>query len=709
VRQVALALEFAHRNDVLHRDLKPSNIMLTTDGRALLFDFGLASSRDAGRMTRTGSQVGSLAYMAPEQLRGEALDARTDVYGLGAVLCELLTLETPHGELSGDALVQAVLRGEPIDVRSANRAISRDVGTLCRKALEGEPSRRYASAAALARDLDNALARRPIEARRTGPLMRAMRWAQRHPARALALVLAIGAPAALAVQRDRASARIEAQRDRAEANLGRAVRAIEVFLWEVGGESLAATPHMETTRLRLLEEALLLFDELSAQQPDDLARRLRWASLQRSIGDVLAMLDSLPDAEVCFRNQLAVLRAVETQDAGQRDELAGCLNALGNTVLGQGRQDEAIALYEQARDLLEDEHAARSPDRLTTVQRNLGNVLEAQGRWPEADEAYDAAARAAEAMVDAADDPWLARSELGKVLLARALLQHGRGDAFLARELVHRALALLVECAQQAPEDPVARAAAASACMNAGAMESPDEAEPILRVGIELAESLAADYPATPDYARTLASLQQNLGLTQRALGRWDAAEASLQRGLETSARTTDRHPDVIDNQLALGLAGTNLASLRVEIEQRSGACEPGAQAVQAFTHALTLRPGDAAIEHQLAWARIQEGYGRAARGEVRRVEELIEPLAELAPGDAGVFIARAELLALCAALDDARSTEFETRALASLERGLELGFRDLSYLRGCVELRGLASTPRFLELLSGVELDSRP
>ena len=707
--QVARALESAHRSNVLHRDLKPSNIMLTTDGRALLFDFGLASSRDAARVTRTGSQVGSLAYMSPEQLRGDPLDVRTDVYGLGATLCELLTLQPPHRDLRGAALVQAILRGEPVEVRALNRAVSRDVDTLCRKALEGDPSRRYASAALLASDLDNVLARRPIAARRTGPLRRATRWAQRHPARAVALMLAIGAPAAFALQRDHASSRIAEQRDRAEANLDRAVRAIEVFLWEVGAESLDGTPHMEATRLRLLEEALALMRELTPQRPDDPAQRQRWVRVQRSMGDVLAMLDRLPEAEVCFRSQLEVLRDVQEPTAEQRDDLAGCLNVLGNALLGQGRQDEAVAAYEEARDLLLDRNEARALDRLTTVQRNLGNVFESRGDGDAADLAYSAAADAAEHLLEFDAEANSARSQLGKALLARAILNEARGARPQAIEFVRRALGLLVACSEADPDDPEARAAAAAACMNAGAMERPADAEPILRTGLGLAGRLVADHPATPSYARTLSSLHQNLGLTLRALGRWDEAEVQLLSGLRTIGETTESHPDVVENQLALGLAGTNMASLLVELGRRAEACEPGARAVQAYTRALTLQPGDGAIEHALAWAGIQEAYGRAARGEIERVEVLLAPLAELAPDDPGVAIAQAELLALCAALDAAGAADFERRALDALEAGLALGFRDLAYLRGSVELRAVASSSRFDELLTRAEqqLDS--
>ncbi|HKE00325.1 MAG TPA: serine/threonine-protein kinase, partial [Planctomycetota bacterium] len=190
VQQAAEALEHAHHRGVVHRDVKPSNLMVTPTGRVLLVDFGLATTDGAARITRSGAQLGSLPYLAPEQVRGDidAIGPRTDVYGLGVALYEMLTLELPYSGATSEETMRAILEGRPRRIRDRNASVSRDAETVCLTAMERDAARRYASAADFARDLGNVLALRPIEARRAGWNVRAARFLQRHPAVTVALV-----------------------------------------------------------------------------------------------------------------------------------------------------------------------------------------------------------------------------------------------------------------------------------------------------------------------------------------------------------------------------------------------------------------------------------------------------------------------------------------------------------------------------------------
>jgi serine/threonine protein kinase len=160
VAAVAEALQYAHEQGVVHRDIKPSNIMIGADGRPCVMDFGLAK-REAGEITMTveGQVLGTPAYMAPEQARGEghAVDGRADVYSLGVVLYQLLTGELPFRGTQR-MLLHQVLHDEPRPPRGLNDRIPRDLETICLKAMAREPNQRYPTARDLADDLRRWLA-----------------------------------------------------------------------------------------------------------------------------------------------------------------------------------------------------------------------------------------------------------------------------------------------------------------------------------------------------------------------------------------------------------------------------------------------------------------------------------------------------------------------------------------------------------------------
>ena len=170
VAKMARAAHHAHQRGVIHRDLKPNNAMVTVDGRVLLLDFGLAAAAGTSRITRSGAVLGTLHYMAPEQLQEGEVDARTDVYALGVTLHELLVLRPPFHAGSEHALRQQILRGDAASLRTANSEVPRDVATIVAVASDRDPARRYATAEALANDLERFLQHRPVLARPVGPL-----------------------------------------------------------------------------------------------------------------------------------------------------------------------------------------------------------------------------------------------------------------------------------------------------------------------------------------------------------------------------------------------------------------------------------------------------------------------------------------------------------------------------------------------------------
>jgi serine/threonine protein kinase len=187
--QVAEGLAYAHDQGILHRDIKPSNLLMDTRGTVWISDFGLAKAEGSDGPTRTGDIVGTFRYMAPERFEGKA-DRRSDVYALGATLYELITLRPLHGECDRARLVERILREPPAPPRSLDRRIPRDLETMVLKALDKDPQRRYASAAAMADDLRRFEEGRPITARQIAFWERLGMWARRRPAiAAMALVV----------------------------------------------------------------------------------------------------------------------------------------------------------------------------------------------------------------------------------------------------------------------------------------------------------------------------------------------------------------------------------------------------------------------------------------------------------------------------------------------------------------------------------------
>jgi len=202
--KVARAVQFAHERGVLHRDLKPANILLDTAGEPLVSDFGLARLTQSPRgSSRTAAAVGTPAYMAPEQARTPAAVTTTsDVYGLGAILYHLLTGRAPFAGDTPLEILRRAQQDEPENPRAVNPAVDRDLATVCLRCLEKTPARRYASAAALAEDLERWQRGEPVAARAPGLTERAWKWARRRPALAAltgaALLGAAGLAAVLA-------------------------------------------------------------------------------------------------------------------------------------------------------------------------------------------------------------------------------------------------------------------------------------------------------------------------------------------------------------------------------------------------------------------------------------------------------------------------------------------------------------------------------
>src|SRR5437870_5507582 len=193
IAKLARTVHYAHEHHILHRDIKPGNILLDQQGEPHLTDFGLARLVETeSTVTRTMEVLGTPSYMAPEQAVGNnaQVTSATDVYGLGAVLYQLLTSHPPFAGGTSYETIRLLLDTEPRPPRLLNSKVDRDMSTICLKCLEKDPQCRYPSALALAEDLEHWLKHEPIHSKRSGLFAHAGKWMRRNPAIA-ALIAAL--------------------------------------------------------------------------------------------------------------------------------------------------------------------------------------------------------------------------------------------------------------------------------------------------------------------------------------------------------------------------------------------------------------------------------------------------------------------------------------------------------------------------------------
>jgi hypothetical protein len=269
LEQLARAMQAAHEQGIIHRDLKPANVLLGEDNLPRIADFGLARQVEGGGLTKTGAVVGTPPYMAPEQAQGHRdLDARADVYALGAILYEGLTGRPPFRAATVMDTLMQVVSQEPVPPSRLTPTTSRDLETICLKCLQKDPRRRYPSARALGDDLQRFLAGAPIEARPVGAWEKGWKWARRHPAQAL-LVVSTGAAAAAALILVAGAlfySRLQEAYDESESNRQKAVAARE----EVDGQRQEA--QKQTQKADTLLHLMRIERANSAWREEDVLR-----------------------------------------------------------------------------------------------------------------------------------------------------------------------------------------------------------------------------------------------------------------------------------------------------------------------------------------------------------------------------------------------------------------------------------------------------
>ena len=646
VADIAEAVHYAHQRGIIHRDLKPSNLIVAELGTApgasgpgageprpavKILDFGVARITDedvrSTRVTEIGVVRGTLSYMSPEQASGrpDAIDVRTDIYALGAVLYEMLTGALPH-DLSKLTLAQAVRvleEAEPRPLRQVWKGSARldeDVETIVSKALEKDPKDRYASAAALAEDLRRWLEARPILARPPSTLYQLRKFVRRNPLptafAATLLVLLLGFAGAMGWQ----AQRVAAERDRAQAAADKA-EAINRFLQEtLQTANPDAGGSRQTTILEALDRSLARIETSFRSQP------VVEGEVRQTLGETYNSLGQYDRAEAQLRRALELRIA---QLGPLHPDTGRTYGALSRLYHLNARYDEAIEAANQG---IAVERAAPGPPHIRRAERlnDLGYAYYFAGRPDEAEKPVREALEVGRAWHQGVTYP------LGESLLLLGNILLSQGKLEEAVTLLKEALEVQVEVL--GPTNVMADNARNALSMALMQQQKYDDAEKLLlevlensrralgdkhpQIAVTL-ENLGNVYFRAGKLDRTIDMLEQTAALRREILGpedpavgrtlcnrgtvMWRAgrlpeAQASLEEGIALMRRgLTPDHPDVAQVYGILALVRSDR--------------KDGAGAEQALREALRIRTKALGEKHRdTAASRIDLGLNLTAR-----------------------------------------------------------------------------------------------
>jgi len=617
--QVADALAHAHERGVLHRDVKPSNVMVTASGRALLLDFGLAAIEGGQHLTRTGHNVGSLPYMAPEQVLAQSGEVGpwTDVYALGVLLFELLTLRSPFLADTAEGTRARVLAGETSSLHALNPAIPWDVETICLKAMRRDRRQRYQGAVEMADDLRRFLDLRPIVATRPGAADRLRTWIRRHPIKTVlsvagAVVLVAG-PAAVAVQQRLARSQIQAALAQAEVDFQRALRAVDELLKEVGSKDLRDVPQMDQVRARLLERATAHYEAFLSDRPRDLDLRRKAALAASALGDAWTRLGRTDEAEKMHRRAIALATdavAASPGEFGAQRLLAMSHHSLGYLLLTRGDSagaqvelEEAVARYRvlcklEATDV---ELAGVMAD----AMNSLGASLTRLGRLDAAQAMSEQARDVLAALVGGAPERVEFQTKLAATWQSLGRLHHIGGRLELARDAHEHALELYQALPEARRSERGARFAEAVTHRYLGDVLGDlgawEQAEAEFLRSLELRSALMNDHPQVPDYRRDLAIMCSDFAERLLDHGSLEDAESRVQQAVTLLEALVTQFGTHADYRSHLGHAWMVQGRVLLARGQRERAVEALAVARRRQEEAIERAPHDPSYRIRLA------------------------------------------------------------------------------------------------------------
>jgi serine/threonine-protein kinase len=629
---VCNAVAYAHGRGVLHRDLKPQNVVLGDYGEVVVLDWGLAkvagesdtegagpldvAPEEEGQATQQGQVLGTPAYMAPEQAEGRLalVDTRSDVYGLGAVLYEILTGRPPFAGQERTGLLRRVVHEPPAPPRALVAATPRALEGVCLKALAKKPGGRYGSAKELAAEVQRWLAGEPVRAYREPLSVRVGRRLRRHrtlvTGAAAALLVALAGLAALLGLQARANADLRAanQRERQRFDLG--MEAIKTFHSGVSEDLLLKQKEFGPLRNNLLREAREFYRKLEGllEGHADRDSRLALGISYYEVAEVTRQLDSIEEAGKVNRRAVALFEELVNErphDVEARRQLARCLKALAVVFSGTGRLDEAVTMERRSRDLFQ-----------ALAEADPAN-LRLRGEWAECEVLYSMSLLSNHRTGEALETIERARDILEGPAGAGSASEHFRAE--LAE--VYGARALILEEAGR-----------------------PTEALSAYRRSCDLGEELFRANPKDAKTGHELVRSLGNMGICLNENGRPADALAAFDRARAVVKEVGDANPTLILFPAASAWIDGSAASALVSLGRNDEALVVLGRARVVRESLVKANPTITRnqeqlmrVHHQVANIHRQAGRTSEALASFERAREVASRLAEAHPTDRGI------------------------------------------------------------------------
>ena len=620
VAQLADAVQHAHSRGVVHRDLKPGNVLLqfeTDDDspQPRISDFGLAkieSTENAEQLSRSTAIIGTPNYMSPEQARGdnELLGPPVDIYGLGAILYQLLTGQPPIQGKSYVETLHAIINDSPRSPKKLNRNVPSDLAEICLKCLRKDPGERYKTAHELFTDLNRFLNGQPVKARPLNGATRLWRWSRRNPVVASLTVLFFGSILLGAVlvtwQWQLAQYNLGLaleENKRAQRNVDRVEHAIDEMVKSLT-DQVHLLPEKHNFRQRMLSEAVKLQQQLlddaelkdPHQQLATVQTQVRIAKLQQTLSDFDAARKTLESA-------LKRLKSISPNDLSNvqlKKQHGTILNMLGQVARGQHDYPTATRFAEQSKlvlqELLDETGKNEIAELLAVAYQLAGESADFQDQYDVAEREFKQALQILENLPEDKPLELPGVRHQAAIINSLAIIYKLTGRIDQSKEHYLKAISIHDSIISSSPNVSQHYAQLAGSHQNlANLLTGLKQYEPArdhYGKAIKLLSELHSDFPNIGLYVDQLSAAHSGFGLVQFRLGDPQDAQQHLSRCIELTDKLTTLKFSTETTAMRRATALTNLSKVYRQQGKLDEALVALADSLEAKRELLKGRPG---------------------------------------------------------------------------------------------------------------------